>query len=88
MNVLCVTQPEVIAEMVAITANTIWMWHRRWHKEGLDLFCVLSTALLAVASIAKFLSVPGASGILGFAAFVYWAQSRPALEVIGLRRMH
>lgn len=27
--------PEQVAQMVAITANTIWTWHRRWRKEGL-----------------------------------------------------
>ncbi len=54
------------------------------------IFCVLSTALLllAAAPVATFLGVPEASGllallgvgILGFAAFVYWVQSRPALD--------
>jgi transposase len=29
-------KPEAVAEMVAITANTIWTWHRRWRKEGID----------------------------------------------------
>jgi putative transposase len=28
-------KPEQVAEMVAITANTIWTWHRRWRKEGI-----------------------------------------------------
>ena len=28
-------KPEQVAEMVAITANTIWMWHRRWRESGL-----------------------------------------------------
>lgn len=28
-------KPETVAEMVAITANTIWTWHRRWRKEGI-----------------------------------------------------
>jgi len=28
-------KPEAVAEMVAITANTIWTWHRRWRKEGI-----------------------------------------------------
>jgi transposase len=27
--------PEQVAQMVAITANTIWAWHRRWRKEAL-----------------------------------------------------
>lgn len=27
-------KPEQMAEMVAITANTIWTWHRRWRKDG------------------------------------------------------
>jgi transposase len=27
-------KPEQVAEMVAITANTIWTWHRRWRQEG------------------------------------------------------
>jgi transposase len=29
-------KPEPVAEMVAITANTIWTWHRRWRKAGID----------------------------------------------------
>lgn len=28
-------KPEAVAEMVAITANTIWTWHRRWRQEGI-----------------------------------------------------
>lgn len=28
-------KPEQVAEMVAITANTIWTWHRRWRKDGI-----------------------------------------------------
>jgi putative transposase len=28
-------KPEAVAEMVAITANTIWTWHRRWRKDGI-----------------------------------------------------
>ena len=28
-------KPEQVSEIVAITANTIWTWHRRWRKEGL-----------------------------------------------------
>lgn len=28
-------RPEPVSEMVAITANTIWTWHRRWRKDGL-----------------------------------------------------
>jgi transposase len=28
-------KPEQVADMVAITANTIWTWHRRWRKEGI-----------------------------------------------------
>jgi transposase len=28
-------KPEAVAELVAITANTIWMWHRRWRESGL-----------------------------------------------------
>lgn len=27
--------PEQVAQMVAITANTIWTWHRRWRKDGI-----------------------------------------------------
>jgi transposase len=27
-------KPEQVAELVAITANTIWMWHRRWREDG------------------------------------------------------
>lgn len=27
--------PEHVGEMVAITANTIWTWHRRYRKDGL-----------------------------------------------------
>jgi transposase len=27
-------KPEQVAELVAITANTIWMWHRRWREGG------------------------------------------------------
>jgi putative transposase len=26
--------PQQVAQMVAITANTIWTWHRRWRKDG------------------------------------------------------
>ncbi len=29
-------KPEGVAEMVAITANTIWTWHRRWRKHGIE----------------------------------------------------
>lgn len=29
-------KPEDVAEMVAITANTIWTWHRRWRKDGIS----------------------------------------------------
>lgn len=29
-------KPEVVGEMVAITANTIWTWHRRYRKEGIS----------------------------------------------------
>jgi len=28
-------KPEQVAELVAIRANTIWTWHRRWREEGL-----------------------------------------------------
>lgn len=28
-------KPDVVAEMVAITANTIWTWHRRWRTDGI-----------------------------------------------------
>lgn len=28
-------KPEQVAEMVAITANTIWTWHRRWCQDGI-----------------------------------------------------
>ena len=28
-------KPDQVAELVAITANTIWTWHRRWRKDGL-----------------------------------------------------
>jgi transposase len=28
-------KPEQVSERVAIRANTIWTWHRRWRKEGL-----------------------------------------------------
>lgn len=28
-------KPEQVADMVAITANTIWTWHRRWRKDGI-----------------------------------------------------
>ena len=28
-------KPEQVAEMVAITANTIWTWHRRYRKQGI-----------------------------------------------------
>lgn len=28
-------KPEEVAEMVAISANTIWMWHRRWRESGI-----------------------------------------------------
>jgi transposase len=28
-------KPEQVAEMVAITANTIWTWHRRWRTDGI-----------------------------------------------------
>jgi len=28
-------KPEQVADLVAITANTIWMWHRRWREEGI-----------------------------------------------------
>jgi len=28
-------KPEAVAEMVAITANTIWTWHRRWRQDGI-----------------------------------------------------
>ncbi|MBC6938147.1 MAG: hypothetical protein DWB42_20280 [Chloroflexi bacterium] len=28
-------RPEQVSDMVAITANTIWTWHRRWRKDGL-----------------------------------------------------
>jgi transposase len=28
-------KPEQVAERVAIGANTIWTWHRRWHKDGI-----------------------------------------------------
>ena len=28
-------KPEQVAELVAISANTIWMWHRRWREEGM-----------------------------------------------------
>jgi transposase len=28
-------KPEQVADLVAITANTIWTWHRRWRKEGM-----------------------------------------------------
>lgn len=27
-------KPEEVAELVANTANTIWMWHRRWREGG------------------------------------------------------
>jgi transposase len=27
-------KPEQVAELVAITVNTIWMWHRRWREGG------------------------------------------------------
>jgi transposase len=29
-------KPEAVAQMVAITANTIWTWHRRWRQEGIS----------------------------------------------------
>lgn len=57
---------------------------------GNVIFSLLSSLLLLLASapVAAFLGVPQASGlfallgvgILGFAAFVYWVQSRPALD--------
>ncbi len=28
-------KPEAVGEMVAITANTVWTWHRRWRKDGI-----------------------------------------------------
>lgn len=28
-------KPEQVAQMVAITANTVWTWHRRFRKDGL-----------------------------------------------------
>jgi putative transposase len=28
-------KPDQVAQMVAITANTIWTWHRRYRKDGL-----------------------------------------------------
>lgn len=28
-------KPEQVADMVAITANTIWTWHRRWRTNGI-----------------------------------------------------
>ena len=28
-------KPEAVAEMVVITPNTIWMWHRRWREGGI-----------------------------------------------------
>ncbi|GIL11329.1 MAG: hypothetical protein BroJett038_00490 [Chloroflexota bacterium] len=28
-------KPEQVADMVAITANTIWTWHRRWRQQGI-----------------------------------------------------
>lgn len=28
-------KPEQVAELVAISANTIWMWHRRWREGGM-----------------------------------------------------
>jgi putative transposase len=28
-------KPDQVAELVAITANTIWTWHRRWRKDGI-----------------------------------------------------
>ena len=28
-------KPEQVANLVAITANTIWMWHRRWRARGM-----------------------------------------------------
>ena len=28
-------KPEQVAEMVAITAHTIWTWHRRYRKQGI-----------------------------------------------------
>jgi len=28
-------KPDEAAEMVAISANTIWMWHRRWRESGI-----------------------------------------------------
>lgn len=29
-------KPEQVAELVAIRANTIWVWHRRWREEGIS----------------------------------------------------
>ncbi|MBZ0297362.1 MAG: IS630 family transposase [Anaerolineae bacterium] len=29
-------KPEQVADLVAITANTIWMWHRHWREGGLS----------------------------------------------------
>ena len=28
-------KPEQVADLVAISANTIWFWHRRWREEGM-----------------------------------------------------
>jgi hypothetical protein len=28
-------KPEQVAELVAIRANTIWVWHRRWRENGI-----------------------------------------------------
>ena len=29
-------KPEAVAEMMPVSASTIWIWHRRYRAEGLD----------------------------------------------------